>query len=242
MTETAENTEVQTQSTPVEDNVEKARQEALARFKKEEQLKLQLEQTRQEAAKYKEKLAIYEANGWDQSTLKQPEVKPDQIGLLQKQIEEMSNSLKNAELRREQVEQLSLINEIVSKNDNFELVRAFNAQKTVQELINLRKEKGQFLTETEAAEMIEAHLEKQTEELKNNVSKTKKGKKLLNTETLASTVDKSEKSEQKSTASQTSTTKKEPIQAKHVMPWAGNIMSSKDNLIREISTKYSLKR
>lgn len=229
-----------TQTTTL-DNVEKARQEAIARYKKEETLKAQLEETRKEAAKYKEKLDMYEANGWNTTDLKKPSTPPDSISLLQKQIEEMSNSLKNSEIRREQVEQLSLINEIVSKNDNFELVKAFNAQKTVQELINLRKEKGQFLTETEAAEMIEAHLEKQTEELKNNVSKTKKGKKLLNMESIAATVDKSEKSEQKSSASQTSTTKREPIQAKHVSPWAGNIMASKDNLIKEISTKYSLK-
>lgn len=232
--------------------VEQARQAELAKFKREESLRRDLQEAQARERSYKEKLALFEANGWDTQVLSTKKneagAQPQSYDVLQKQIRALNDELKASEQRRMDNEQLSTIMDVVSTGDEFELIKAYKAQKAVQELIKYQfQTQNKLLSESEAAELVEKHLEKVEEERSKALSKTKKGQKYYKFDTSDVVVSKDKgvkvaNTEPLQATKQTPPMKENtvPVQAPHSTPWVRELKQSQEEFMKELAQKYRL--
>jgi hypothetical protein len=187
-------TENQADSPQVESNEEAAADKQLAESRDKEKQKYQREQQlRRERDELRAQLEEVEKvkqtilrNGWDIGAL--TSIKNSNVASVDNPlIDELQAQIKNLReenSRRDQQisddRELKNIAEYVRSDEKYELIQAFKLEGEVQSLIkHTFKENGKILSYTEAADLIEKHLEKQEREHAALLKKTKKAKSLF---------------------------------------------------------------
>lgn len=177
-------------------SAEEIRAQVLAESREKEKQKQHREQQlRKERDELKAQLAEVEAakqailrNGWDinaLTTIKNSNVAAVDNPLID-ELQAQIRSLKEENSRRDQViaderELKNIIDYVSGNGEKYELIQAFKLESEVQSLIkHTFKENGKILSYTEAADLIEKHLEKQEREHAALLKKTKKAKSLFN--------------------------------------------------------------
>jgi len=184
---------VDSQPTP---SAEEIRAQVLAESREKEKQKQHREQQlRRERDELKAQLAEVEAakqailrNGWDinaLTTIKNSNVAAVDNPLID-ELQAQIRSLKEENSRRDQViaderELKNIVDYVHGNGEKYELIQAFKLEGEVQSLIkHTFKSDGKILSYTEAADLIEKHLEKQEREHAALLKKTKKAKSLFN--------------------------------------------------------------
>jgi hypothetical protein len=186
--------ENQADSPQVESNEAAAADKQLAESRDKEKQKYQREQQlRRERDELRAQLEEVEKvkqtilrNGWDIGAL--TSIKNSNVASVDNPlIDELQAQIKNLReenSRRDQQisddRELKNIAEYVRSDEKYELIQAFKLEGEVQSLIkHTFKENGKILSYTEAADLIEKHLEKQEREHAALLKKTKKAKSLF---------------------------------------------------------------
>jgi hypothetical protein len=186
--------ENQADSPQVESNEAAAADKQLAESRDKEKQKYQREQQlRRERDELRAQLEEVEKvkqtilrNGWDIGAL--TSIKNSNVASVDNPlIDELQAQIKNLReenSRRDQQisddRELKNIAEYVRSDEKYELIQAFKLEGEVQSLIkHTFKENGKILSYTEAADLIEKHLEKQEREHAVLLKKTKKAKSLF---------------------------------------------------------------
>lgn len=200
VTNQADLQQTQSESPTTTQSVEELKAQVLAESREKEKQKQHREQQlRRERDELKAQLAEMEqakqailSNGWDinalttikNSNVSDAIVDSPLINELQAQI----RNLKEENSRRDQIiaderELKSIVDYVSGSGEKYELIQAFKLEGEVQSLIkHTFKENGKILSYTEAADLIEKHLEKQEREHAAVLKKTKKAKELFSSE------------------------------------------------------------
>jgi hypothetical protein len=174
----------------VESNEDKEKQLAESRdkekqkYQREQQLRRERDELRAQLEEVEKVKQTILRNGWDIGAL--TSIKNSNVAAVDNPlIDELQAQIKNLReenSRRDQViaddRELKNIAEYVrSKGEDYELIQTFKLEGEVQSLIkHTFKENGKILSYTEAADLIEKHLEKQEREHAALLKKTKKAK------------------------------------------------------------------
>lgn len=191
---TEPSTENQADSQPTQ-SVEEIRAQILAESReKEKQKRGREQQLIRERDELKAQLAEIESakqailrNGWDinaLTTIKNSNVASVDSPIID-ELQSQIRSLKEENSRRDQIiaderELKNIVDYVSTNGEKYELIHAFKLEGEVQSLIkHTFKENGKILSYTEAADLIEKHLEKQEREHAALLKKTKKAKSLF---------------------------------------------------------------